>query len=79
METTCEASHPGHCSGGNSPWSRLCLSLRTKTQIHDLRNVTLRKKHLHLPLALVMTETKINTSFQISSYKIIVVLLFTLY
>ena len=38
-----------------------------------------KTKHPHLPLALVTTGTKINTSFQISSYKTTLVLLFMSY
>lgn len=56
----------------------LLMSHKTKSQIHDLRYVTFNKNYVHLPLALTMTGTKINTSLQISSYRIIVVLLFTL-
>ena len=50
------------------------MSPKTKTQIQGLRNVIFRKKkHPHLPLTLVTIGTKINTSFQISSYKIILI------
>lgn len=56
----------------------LLMSHKTKRQIHDLRCVTFKKDYMHLPLALTMTGIKINTSLQISSYRITVVLLFTL-
>jgi hypothetical protein len=54
-----------------STFENPCMSPKTKSQIHDLRHVwPFKNKHLHLPLALVMTGTKKNTNLQISSYKI---------
>ena len=54
------------------------MSPKTTTQIQGLRNVTFRKKDTRTclsPLAQQEPRTKINTSFQISSYKITLVFL----